>query len=283
MYKILGISFFLLTSLYLNAQDISDCKVVSSHSEWFPAGIHIQPFTANFLEPRARTSFMIGKNELRLDIGATADLFHYKKGNKTLSFGSDLFTYTRLRGEKDFHFPVETIDYLFGINAGYKVIVNDKEYGFRLRISHISAHYVDGHYDYSINYWRNYITPRVYSREFVELFPFYRINSLRIYAGLTYLFHVNPDRVGKGIYQLGFDYFLTSLSDFFSPFIAYDFKVGKIEKFYGNNIISAGLKFGNYNSKGISVMFSYYSGKSVHGELFDLNENYFSFGINTDL
>jgi len=245
--------------------------------------LNIQPFTANFLEPKAGFAFLLNKSQLRLDISSSSDIYHYKNENLVLSLGADLFTFTRLRGENDFHFPVEAIDYLFGVNAGYRISEGDNEYGFRFRLSHISAHFVDGQYDYSINGWRNGKNPRVFSKEFIELFPFYRLEGFRAYAGLTYLFHVNPDRVGKGLYQLGFDYYMSSLTDMFTPFLAYDFKLGSIEKYYGNNIISAGIKFGNYKEKGFSIILSYLSGKSIHGEYFDVNENYVTLGFNVDL
>jgi hypothetical protein len=261
---------------------------ISSFSQiektWFPSGMNIQPFTANFLEPKAGFSYLLRREEIRLDIGTSADIFLYKSGKEYLSFGADLFTYTRLRGKSSFHFPVETIDYLFGINSGYKIVDDDKEYGFRFRFSHISAHLVDGAFDNNIKNWRNGRSPRTYSRELFELFPFYRFNGLRIYTGFTYLVHVNPDFVGKGIYQMGFDYFTDKfIAGVITPFLAYDFKLIKINKYSGNNILAAGIKFGSYYSKGISLTVSYYSGKSVHGEYFNLNESYTTLGINLDI
>ena len=78
-----------------------------------------------------------------------------------------MFTYTLLRGETDFHFPVDAVDYLFGVNFGYKNnFEKNKEFGARLRISHISAHFVDGHFDGSTGNWRDGQIPRVFSREF---------------------------------------------------------------------------------------------------------------------
>ena len=103
-----------------------------NENEWFPPGMNIQPFTANFLEPKAGFSYLLGREEIRLDIGTSADIFLYRNENKFLSFGADLFTYTRLRGRSSFHFPVETIDYLFGINSGYKIVDKNKEYGVLL-------------------------------------------------------------------------------------------------------------------------------------------------------
>jgi hypothetical protein len=252
-------------------------------SEWFPSNLNIQPFTSNILEPRAGFNYHLNRGEIRLDIGTSKDVYHYNSVFRNFSIGADLFTYTRLRGESNFHFPVETIDYFFGVNAGYKIINKNKEYGLRFRVSHISAHLVDGQY-YKDSGWRNGQLPRVYSREFVEMIPFIRFNGFRSYAGLTYLFHTNPSFVGKNIYQAGFDYFIEQLAfNSFTPFAAYDFKLIKIHSYTGNNIISAGIKFGDYRSKGLSLILNYISGMSIHGEYFDKHEKYFSLGFNLDI
>jgi hypothetical protein len=252
--------------------------------EWFPSNLNIQPFTASFIEPRAGFSYLPTRKDIELDIGTSSDIYHYTKDNYVLSFGADLFTYTRLRGESNFFFPVDAVDYLFGVNAGYKVTEQKNEYGLRFRLSHISAHFVDGHFDGNLKEWRNGRKPQVYSREFIELFPFYKISTFRAYLGLTYIFHVTPKDIGKGIYQAGFDYYFNSfISKNISPYIAYNFKLDNIGSYFGNNIISAGIKFGRYDAKGFSVSFNYFSGKSIHGEYYDVTENYTTIGVNLDL
>lgn len=255
-----------------------------SKQEWFPKRLNVQPFTANFIEPKTGFHFMFDIDKVRLDIGTSSDILHISDNEKVISFGADLFTYTRLRSQNDFKFPVETVDYLFGLNAGYKIIDGNRSYGFRFRLSHISAHLVDGQYNQSQQQWRDGREPFVSSKEFVEFFPFYSWERLRVYAGLSYLFHVIPEEIGKGIYQLGFDYYPCVFeSEKINPFIAYDFKISKLEKYVANHIISGGIKFGEYDSKGFSIIASYYAGKGVHGELFDLTENYASIGFNIDL
>jgi hypothetical protein len=252
--------------------------------EWFPDNQNIQPFTANILEPKAGFDFLIAKSQIHLNIGTSRDLFRYSDENSSFSIGADLFTYSLLRSTGEFHFPVDAIDYLFGLNAGYKIKDCNIEYGARLRLSHISAHFVDGNFDYGKNSWRNGRLPQVYSREFIELFPFVKYEDLRLYSGFTYIFNVTPDYLGKEIYQAGFDYYIL---DFFSkgisPFAAYDFKLNKIEKFRGNNSVVLGIKFGKHDSKGFSIRFSYFSGSSIHGEYFDLNDNFSSLGFNLEL
>jgi len=264
---------------------IISAEIFAQQVVLFPDDLNVQPFTANILEPKLGFLIQFSKNELRLDIGNSIDVLRYEKNeNETLSFGADFFTYTLLRGEKNFHFPVDAVDYLFGINGSYKVINENIEYGARLRISHISAHFVDGHYDGVESKWRDDLNPRVYSREFIELMPYYKINSVRVYAGFTYLFHVDPGYIGKENYQIGFDYFLPDfISESITPFVGYDFKLINIDKFTANNSVSAGLKFGKPYGKGLSLYFHYYSGKSIHGEYFDFNKKYAALGINLDL
>lgn len=261
--------------------------LVSAQTEikLFPDKLNIQPFTANALEPRVGVLFHVNNNELRLDIGNSLDLIRFSPDQKSnLSIGADFFTFTLLRGEKDFHFPVDAVDYLFGVNAGYKKSTEEGEYGARFRLSHISAHFVDGHYDFKNLIWRNNVNPKVYSREFIELLPFYRVNNLRVYAGMTYIFHIDPAYLGKFNYQAGFEYFLKNkLSDYLTPFVAYDIKLIKINKYSANNTLNAGIKIGHPDGRGFSLYYSFYSGKSMHGEYFNFDKSYNAIGFNLDL
>ena len=260
-----------------------------SFSQWqhelFPSDLNIQPFTANFLEPKAGFLISINESRLRLDISTSRDIVKWFDDDESISIGADLFTFTRLRSTDNFKFPVETIDYLFGFNAGYKKqLSDDNEFGLRFRLSHISAHLVDGQYDEQSQQWREGRVPFVFSKEFIELFPYYRINTFRGYVGLTYIFHVIPEEIKQLNVQLGFDYFATQFgNDFLTPFIAYDFKLSGNENYIGNNIFSAGVKVGKWNQKGLSLYYTYISGKSIHGEYFDVNENYSSVGFNFEL
>lgn len=253
--------------------------------ELFPAELNIQPFTANFLEPKLGFILKINNNELRLDIGNTIDILQYQLDESTsLSFGADMFTYTFLRGETDFHFPVDAVDYLFGFNGSWKKQIGDDSYGIRVRLSHISAHFVDGHFDGKNGVWLDNRPPRVYSREFLELIPFYSWNSLRVYGGFTYIFHVDPINLGKDIYHLGFDYFSENiLGDNLHFFAGYDLRIVNIYDYHGNNTLNLGIKLGKVHGRGISIYYKYYSGKNIHGEYFDYNEKHSALGINLDL
>jgi hypothetical protein len=213
------------------------------------------------------------------------DLVHYNAGeNQIISIGADLFTFTLLRSENGFHFPVDAVDYLFGINSGYTRIFDNFEFGARLRISHISAHFADGHYDGKNNRWHDNRSPRVYSREFFEIMPYIKLKDLRIYLGYTYLYHVDPISIGKNNFQAGFEYYASEIiHEYITPFAAYDIKLVQIGKSSANNSLTFGIKFGNLNSRGLSIYYQYYSGKSLHGEYYDYHKKYSAFGMNLDL
>ncbi|MBN2572470.1 MAG: DUF1207 domain-containing protein [Ignavibacteriales bacterium] len=267
--------FFIFYSIYI-------CQVTF---EFFPSGLNVQPFTANALEPRVGALFQIGENELRLDIGNSLDIIKYTIcTNEIFSFGADFFTWTLLRSEENFHFPVDAVDYLFGINLGYRKLVSDAEIGGRLRLSHISAHFVDGHFDNQTQTWRDSLAPQVHSREFIEFIYFIKWNSIRSYIGFTYIFHVDPTDIGKDNYQVGFEYFLENfITEKVTPFIAYDLKIINSEKYTANNSLSLGIKIGNVYGKGISFYYNYYAGKSIQGEYYNKQKNISSIGFNLDL
>lgn len=269
-------NIFLIAILFFSAKIIAQSK-----TELFPSNLLVQPFTANTLKPKLGFEFKNGKNELSLNIGSSMDIAHYNfRGNYNLSVGADLFTYTLLRSQSNFHFPVDAVDYLFGFNFGFA----KDNWGARLRISHISAHFVDGHYSKEDEMWIDGLEPRVYSREFFELIPFYRFNNFRVYAGFTYIFSIDPPDIGKDQYQIGFEYFANPiLSENLIPYLAYDFRLINIYEYTGNNSIEAGLKYGYTNGRGISIYFRYFSGYNIHGEYFDMKEDFTSLGFNLDL
>lgn len=251
---------------------------------YFPDSLMVAPFTANFLEPKMGFLFTTGKNDLRLDIGNSRDLLHYSHGEGVYaSFGADFFTYTKLRGEKDFHFPVDAVDYLFGFNGSYVIRQEKTEKGLRFRFSHISAHFVDGHFDHRTATWRNGMEPRVYSREFIEITPFYKWGELRGYTSFTYLLNVTPDYIKRWIVNAGAEYFYPVQGIPATPFFAVDMRTTALEKIAVSHTLTLGIKLGKPFEPGLSAMFTYFNGLSIHGEYFDVREKYTSFGINIDL
>lgn len=271
------IVLFLIISVSLFAQD---------RAFFFPDQLNFKPYAANILEPRMGFMFELDKNYLRLDIGNSQDIvnIHINK-LENLSLGADFFTYTLLRSQKNFKFPVEAVDYLFGINIAYKKIFNDNYYGFRLRISHISSHLSDGRFELSSYVWRDSLNPFVYSREFAELSFSYNIDNLRFYVGGSYIFHLLPRSISPLESFVGCEYYYRISSEsFYFPYVAYMLKTsGYDSKTYVTHSFNAGIKIGYLQGGGLSVYFAYYKGKNFHGPLYRYDKNYLSFGFNFDL
>ena len=251
--------------------------------EFFPGDLTVHPFTANQLEPKLGFVFKMDSNQLFLNIGNSIDIIRIKHNSEIFSIGADLFTWTLLKKEDNFHFPVDAIDYMFGLNFGFKTAVHNYAFGARIRLSHISAHFVDGHFDKILQQWKDGMDPRIFSREFVEVLGFYSFYNLRIYVGGTYLYHVDPAGVGKASLQTGLEYFAKdALSYNISPYISAD-GIMRTNDNRRNFTLNTGVKFGKIEGRGLRIFYQYYNGYDINGEYFDVRREYSALGINLDL
>ena len=101
--------FFLLISTFLSAKNsfaVNDSLYFVSLDRVFV------PTESSIIEARTGVTKYTNNDLLELDIGATIDIVGLKKKNTTYSFGVDFFTYSNLRSEDNFKFPVDAIDYL---------------------------------------------------------------------------------------------------------------------------------------------------------------------------
>lgn len=272
--------FFLIVVIpfVTQAQNLPETEI-----EFFPYDLTVHPFTANQLEPKLGFVFKTNSNQLFLNIGNSMDLIRIKHNSEIFSVGADLFTWTLLKKEDNFHFPVDAIDYMFGLNFGFKTAVHNYAFGARIRLSHISAHFVDGHFDKILQQWKDGMDPRVFSREFVEVLGFYSFYNLRIYVGGTYLYHVDPAGVGKASLQTGLEYFAKdALSYGISPYISAD-GIMRTNDNRRNFTLNTGVKFGKIEGRGLRIFYQYYNGYDINGEYFDVRREYSALGINLDL
>ena len=281
--KMKKIVFLFLAISLVHAEDKSGWHFI-------PSGLLFRPLVAPTIEPRVGVMKMTGQNTLRLDIGNSIDLVGYTPGydkSPILTFGTDFFTFTRIESESGFHFPVDAVDYLFGINANAMFRTPDRLYSARLRISHISAHLVDGHYDGITQQWKNGQAPQVYSREFFDLVGATEFTSLplpiRIYAGAQYLYHVDPRGLPRLSGQCGSEISSGStIGSTTTVYAAADFRIIKISSTTVQTTIQTGIKFGNYHGRGFDIFLTYFNGMSLHGEYYDQREEYSAVGLKFD-
>lgn len=275
-------TFFFVLLLFLSQKVIAVNDDQETGVSFASSRLLFKPLVANTFEPRVGFFSELNKNLLRLDIGNSIDLlsFHFAQKDEAFAFGADFFTYTQLRGEQHFHFPVNAVDYLFGINVSGKKRIDGGILSARFRISHISAHFVDGHYDGTLAAWRDNRYPVVYSREFIDPVICFELNSFpsRFYVGANYLFHVDPKWLPKFSEYFGGEVFFATHSPL-TPYIAYQATVMKIYNTVIRNDAQAGIKIGDYYGRGINLYLSYFSGYSIHGEYFDVQEHYTALGF----
>ena len=243
-----------------------------------------EPTRASIFEPRVGFIKNTNNKFLRLDIGAGFDLIGYNEKGARYSFGVDAFTFSNLRAESNFKFPVDAIDYFFGINFNYGKILTDGLYfGSRLRVSHISSHLQDGHiYERTDTIF----TPLTYSREFIDaagVLDYYLKRTLiRNLLAVNVLFSSIPDDFGVLSIQYGFEvqYYINEI---LSLYFSNDLRLATVkDKTNLNENLEAGIRIGEFNSRGVNIFFTYYDGQDYKGQYYDCYLNYKAIGMSVD-
>lgn len=247
--------------------------------------LNFRPLVANPYEARMGFIGQPSEDRLRMDIGASFDLF---KLSKQGTFGIDMMTYTRLKSEGRFKFPVETTDYFFGVNSAFRFyknpifgrVFNGQYEQLRIRLAHISSHLIDG---YTTN--NEFITPPfVYSREFLEVI--YKVDHtysdilthISPYLGANYIFSKIPRNIESFELITGLDLY-KYLMDGIVFEAGYNFTLkGFDDTYYGVSNAQAGIKF--YLAKGRAIFVGIYAhdGLSMHGMFFNQKDSYIGIG-----
>jgi hypothetical protein len=253
-----------------------------------------EPLLADPMYPHIAVMSKLNKKEVQLDIGAPVDL--YQNRNRNFAVGVDFGTWSLLRRSNDFKFPVDAIDYLFGINATWKRKFDDSVLPFntmttKLRLSHISAHFEDGHTD-ATGAWLNPgeapqgKIPFTYSREFINLTTALSCPGGKVYLGYQYMFHTIPGEINRHSMQAGAEVGLPANS-----YVAADFKLlpvwdnvtQKSDSFRGTWNLQAGMRLSSIGLDQVRVAGNYFSGISRQGMYLNKAEHYTSLGMIVDL
>jgi len=248
-----------------------------------PSGRLFRPLIANTFEARVGMMGYLDQKQFRLDIGNSIDLFgltiNTAQEKHEFTAGADFFTYTLLQKEEGFHFPTDAVDYLFGVNLNYSQALGGNFLAARFRISHISAHFLDGHYDGTAGRWKDR-DPQAYSREFFDLVISYEISLMRYYIGASYLFHVDPSWLHRTAFQAGAE--LTSGEYIHKNIMAYaaiDVKLINISGYAAVNTLQLGVRFGQMKGPALDLFVTYFSGNSTSGEYYDVKIHYWALGF----
>lgn len=253
-----------------------------------------EPLLADPMQPHIAVMPKLDERELQLDIGTSADL--YQNDSKTFAAGVDFATWSQLRRSNNFKFPVDTIDYLFGVNATWKHKLENSSLPFdtmttKLRLSHISAHFEDGHTD-DTGAWLHPeeaplgVIPFTYSREFINVTTALSAPGHKVYLGYQYMFHTLPAHISPHSIQAGAEVGLP-----YNTYLAADFKLlpvwdrekEKSDAFRGTWNIQAGMRLSSIGLDNVRVACSYFSGISRQGMYLNKSESFTSLGMIIDL
>lgn len=261
--RYLPLSFFSAGLSLVLSVIVSTCSLAADTEPF------AQPI-ANPFEGRIQIFASPDARAMRFDIGASPAM-HVR--DSTLAIRSDFFTLSRMRSRGAMKFPVETIDYWFGLSAAWAPI--ELPVSMRVRLAHVSAHFVDGTpWPFTAD-----STVPIYSREFAELLVATTAGPLRCYGGLSYIWSNHNPEFTRFIPQIGFE--LTHrVATSLSVIAAYD---GKLVGFRGvtlpQHCAQVGLLYRHRTNIEGGLMIYRYSGRSIHGMFAQDRDDYWAIGV----
>ncbi|MFA6596284.1 MAG: DUF1207 domain-containing protein [Ignavibacteriaceae bacterium] len=279
----------------LNIVAIPTALFSQTQFKFLPDGLNFLPLRANSQEAKLGVLYYPENANLKVDIGNSMDLlsFQFPESKSKLNFGVEFMAYASVIGYEQLRLQIDAIDGFFGGNATFTKPINDNLFSLRFRFIHNSAHLVDG------NYWihpypRNWTKPGgpiAFTRDFGELIAANTINvnnySLRYYGGGAFSFRIRPDILKRFSAIAGFeinsDKIIGKLFDKpVNVFLAHNINYAGLPEYSFTNQSQLGIKFGEWESKGILFYFSFFSGNNMFSEYFDEKINKVGFGFAVD-
>lgn len=263
--------------------------------DFLPDGLNFLPLRANSQEAKIGVLYYPENANLKVDIGNTMDLlsFQFPESKSKLNFGIEFMAYASVIGYEQLRLQIDAVDGFFGGNATYTQPLDDNLLSFRFRFIHNSAHLVDG------NYWvhpypRDWTKPGgpiAFTRDFAELIAANNIHlqnyDLRYYGGAAFSLRIRPSTLKRFSALAGFeihsDKIIGKLFDKpVNVFLAHNINYAGLPDYTFTNQSQLGVKFGNWESKGILFYFSFYSGNNMFSEYFDERIDKVAFGFAVD-
>ncbi len=245
---------------------------------FLPSGLLVKPLVANYQEPRVGVRKQIGSSRLKLDIGSTLDVVEYtisSEKSKRLRVGIDFFTFALSTSAEGHRLQIDAVDGFFGGHVSYRVAYDDANLSLRLRILHLSAHFIDGHFDNTTGTWKGGTLPIPFTKDFGELVGAYEIQfeamSLLLYSGVSYSTLIRPDDIKRISTLHGFEIhtpnnFTNVFGRPLNLFLADHLSLVGIPSYIGTNNLEFGVKFGEWRGTGVRLYLSYFSGLTIFSQ-----------------
>ncbi len=211
---------------------------------------------------------------------------------KQLRFGADFFTYALTTNFQDNRLQVDAVDGFFGGHIVYRTDEERSALLLRLRILHLSAHMVDGHFDTNTGTWRDGREPIPFTRDFGELLAAYIFPagpvSIMPYIGTSYATLVRPSDMKRwgglcGVEMNSGDAFGKVFGKPFEVYLADNFTLAGIPAWVGTNIFEVGTKFGSWEGSGIRLYVNYASGMELFSQYYNVRNSKWGIGFAFDV
>lgn len=263
--------------------------------EFLPGKPAQGPPIANPQEPRAGVRKEIGTSRLKLDLGSSIDLlgFTFDEGrSRQIRFGADFFATALTTSAQGLRLQVDAVDGFFGGHVAYTAEHERSMFGLRLRIMHLSAHFVDGHIDVRTGTWRDGKEPIPFTRDFGELLGSYTFAAgpldTRVYTGFSYATLVRPVVIKRwntlhGVELSSAELFGPAFGRPFSLYIADNLTLVGVPEYVGTNVLEFGGKFGPWNGTGIRLYLNYASGLELFSQYFNVRNDRWGIGFAFDV
>jgi len=260
-------------------------------STFLPGGTIFPPLRANYQEPRVGVRKEAGTSRLKLDIGSSIDFLEYRPDTSGGAFrvGADFFTYALTTSAEGLRLQVDAVDGFFGGHVTYAT--GSRRLLLRLRLLHISGHLIDGHWNHATMQWIDNKLPIPYTRDFGEILGYYtwegEAAALGAYSGFSYATLARPDNLARFSTLHGVELHTTGLTGPvggrpFSLYAADNLAFTGIPQYYGTNTLEAGVKFGEWNGRGVRLYLSYYHGLEVFSQYYYVKTDQWGMGFAFD-
>jgi hypothetical protein len=280
--------FFIITSV-ITAQTGQD-ESSKFRFEFLPKGLHFIPLRANIDEAKMGVLMYPKDWHLKVDIGNSIDILKFSFPGNEISIGAEFMAFAYVTSYQEFRLQIDELDGFFGGNLTYTKNISNGELFSRFRIIHNSSHLADGHWDWYTHAWKDNKIPYAFGRDYAEIAVGHILPTenylFRYYGSTSYAFHQNAggkplkkSMFGMGVEISSPNYIGKVFNNDTNIFFAGHINFEGIPKYVGDQNYMLGLKFGDWNGKGILIYGSYYTGGDLFNQYFTDRVHRFGFGF----
>lgn len=260
---------------------------------FLPGKLITPPLTASHTEPRVGLRKEVGSSRMKVDIGASVEMLEFRPhvdSTQRLRIGIDFFTYALSTSSEGLRLQIDAVDGFFG---GHVTYVNDCAPDgraiVRLRLLHLSAHFLDGHFSTSNQTWKENRAPIPFTRDYGELLFAYEFGNqttrYKPYAGFSYATLIRPTDIGRIELHAGIEFRVQTGILFSEPlnlYVSQYLTFRSLGTYIGTKTTEAGMKLGNWDSTGLKIYVSYFNGLDPFGQYYDVRRENVGIGFAFD-